>query len=108
MASILIRQFDVFANPSGRSAQTFPYLVVLQSDWVTESSTVIVAPLVASDRIGGHPRLYPEFTIAGRQLVLAITDLAALPRARLSRRVGDLRGERDRIVMALDLLFTGF
>jgi toxin CcdB len=87
MAPVLIRQFDVFANPSKRTAAVFPFLVVLQSNWVSETSSVIVAPFVGPDPALRHPTLYPEFTIAGRRLVLAISDLAAFPRAKLTKRV---------------------
>jgi toxin CcdB len=107
MASILIRQFDVFANPSGQTAQSFPFLVVLQADWVRETSSVIVAPLVRPNPALRHPLLYPEFRIEARRLVLAISDLAALPRTRLTKRVANLDAERHRIIAALDLLFTG-
>ena len=107
MASILIRQFDVFANPSGQTAQFFPFLVVLQADWVRETSSVIVAPLVRPNPALRHPLLYPEFRIEARRLVLAISDLAALPRTRLTKRVANLDAERHRIIAALDLLFTG-
>jgi len=54
-----------------------------------------------------HPLLYPEFRIEARRLVLAISDLAALPRTRLTKRVANLDPERHRIIAALDLLFTG-
>ena len=107
MASILIRQFGVFANPSGQTAQSFPFLVVLQADWVRETSSVIVAPLVRPNPALRHPLLYPEFRIEARRLVLAISDLAALPRTRLTKRVANLDAERHRIIAALDLLFTG-
>ncbi len=107
MATVLIRQFDVFANPSTRTARLFPFLIVLQSNWASETSSVIVAPFVRPDPALRHPRLYPEFTIVRRRLVLAITDLAALPRSKLIRRVTNLESERHRIIAALDLIFTG-
>jgi toxin CcdB len=107
MAPVLIRQFDVFANPSRHTAQIFPFLVVLQADWVSETSSVIVAPFVRPDPSMRHPLLYPEFRIEGRRFVLAISDLAAVPRGRLTELVTNLDPERHRIIAALDLLFTG-
>lgn len=107
MAQVLIRQFDVFRNPGSR-ASLFPFVVVLQSDWVTDTSSVIVAPLVAPSGTRTSKRLYPEFEIEGRQLALAITDLAALERSRLANPVASLDSERDKIIAALDLLFTGY
>ena len=107
MADVLIRQFDVFANPNPGRAKEFPFLVVLQSDWVSDTNSVIVAPLVAPDR-DRPSRLYPAFEIGGCRLVAAMSDLAALPRGLLSNPVANLSSERDRIVSALDLLFTGY
>ena len=107
MAPVLIRQFDVFANPSRQTAQAFPFLLVLQTDWVRETSSVIVAPFVRPEPALRHPVLYPEFRIEGHRLVLAISDLAALPRTKLVTRVTNLDPERHRIIAALDLLFTG-
>jgi hypothetical protein len=72
-----------------------------------ETSSVIVAPLVRPNPSLRHPLLYPEFRIEARRLVLAISDLAALPRTRLTKRVANLDPERHRIIAALDLLFTG-
>lgn len=106
MASLLIRQFDVFANPTRRTAQAFPFLVVLQSDWVSDTSSVIVAPFLRHLR-AEPSRLHPEFTISGRRFALAVTDRAALPRSVLNEPVANLGPERDRIVAALDLRFTG-
>ena len=107
MANILIRQFDVFANPHPERSDEFPFIVVLQSDWVSDTSSVIVAPLVASDR-ERQARLYPPFEVEGRHLVAAVSDLAAIPRAVLSNPVANVSSERDRIIAALDLLFTGY
>ncbi len=108
MAHVLIRQFDVFGNPSLSSAAAFPFVVVLQSNWVAETSSVIVAPLVEPDRAKTLARLYPEFEVEGRRFALAVTDLAAIKRSLLMRRITSLDGQRDRIIVALDMLFTGY
>ncbi|HEY8565590.1 MAG TPA: CcdB family protein [Beijerinckiaceae bacterium] len=103
-----MRQLDVFANPKPGSADAFPYLVILQSDDLPRTSSVIVAPLVAADPTRAHSRLYPLFTIEGRPLVLAVTDLASVPRNRLNGpAITSLMPERHRIIAALDYLFTG-
>jgi toxin CcdB len=107
VADVLIRQFDVYRNPNTRRSKEFPFVVVLQSDWVSETSSVIVAPLIATE--ANRPaRLHPACVIDGETLVLAISDMAAIPRATLANPVGNLAPERDRIISALDLLFTGY
>lgn len=95
----------MFANPTRRTAQAFPVLVVLQSNRVSDTSSVIVAPFLRHLR-AEPSRLYREFTIS-RRCALAVTDRAALPRSVLNEPVANLGPERDRIVAALDLLFTG-
>jgi toxin CcdB len=107
VADILIRQFDIFANPHPERSGEFPFVLVLQSDWVADTSSVIVAPLVVSDR-ERRPRLYPRFEVEGRHLVAVVSDLAAIPRAVLSNPVANVSSDRDRIIAALDLLFTGY
>lgn len=102
-----MRQFDVFANPNPGRAKHFPFVVVLQSDWVSDTASVIVAPLVAADE-HRPARLYPVFDIEGRRLAAAMSDLAAIPRALLSNPIANLAPERDSIIAALDLLFTGY
>ena len=77
MANILIRQFDVFANPHPERSGELPFVLVLQSDWLSDTSSVIVAPLVASDR-ERQARLHPHFEVEGRHLVAAVSDLAAI------------------------------
>ena len=100
----MIRQFDVFANPHPERSGELPFVLVLQSDWVSDTSSVIVAPLVASDR-ERQARLYPRFEVEGLHLA-AVSDLAAMPRAVLPNRVANV--SRDRIVATLDLLFAGY
>jgi hypothetical protein len=63
MAQVLMRQYDVFANPSSRMRTLFPYVLVLQLDLVSETEAVIGAPLSQSVRSDGSP-LYPELAIA--------------------------------------------
>jgi toxin CcdB len=107
VANLLIHQFDVFANPHPERSGEFPFVLVLQSDWVSNTSSVIVAPLVPTDR-ERQARLYPHFEVEGRHIVAAVSDLAAIPRAVLSNPVANVSSERDRIIAALDLLFTGY
>lgn len=83
-----------------------PYLVVLQADVVSETESVIVAPLTPSVSSDGS-RLYPEFEIDGRSLTLLTPDLASVPRNVLTDRVASLASEWNRVTAAIDILFTG-
>jgi len=84
-----------------------PYVVVLQSDVVSETSFVIVAPLVPALPTSKPSRLYPTFDIVGRRHMLLTPDLASLPRKALAEPVASLSEQRFQIIAALDILFTG-
>ncbi len=101
-----MRQYDVYRNPTPRTRKLLPYLVILQADLVSETESVIVAPLTTSVRPEGS-RLYPEFEVRGRKHILLTPDLASMPRHVLTDRVTNLSKEWDRVTAAIDVLFTG-
>lgn len=103
-----MRQFDVLANTDARSAAWAPYLVVLQHDLLDELDTVVVAPLVLSDRAPRPVRgLNPVIEFSGRSLQVSTQELAGVSRRHLGEVVGTLEGRREDLIHALDLLFTG-
>ena len=107
MADVLIKQGDVFVNPSLRSRAAVPYVLTLQSDTLATTSTVVVAPLLRGripDRTGV---LYPVFDVRGREVTMSTSELATMPRRVLVNRVASLAPHRDAVIRALDLLFTG-
>lgn len=100
-----MRQFDIYPNPSRETRAYAPYVVVLQSHFV-ELETIVIAPLVSDARV-----LDPiDFAIAfnGENFVLAISELSAITRTRLKRRLGSISEHEDDIRRALERLFTGF
>jgi toxin CcdB len=101
------RQFDVFRNPDRATAATHPFLIVLQSDAIDQIDTRVVAPLVSPRTIKLFEKLLPVVVVLGRRYVIAIPDMAAVPVAEVGSPVGNLAAERDRIIAALDLVFTG-
>lgn len=103
-----MRQFDVFRNPSERSSDYAPFLLVLQSTLTMTETTVIVAPLVLPSRLPSVSRLFPRVRVGSRQLVLSTSELGAVACQRLGQRVGNLERERDNIIAAIDMLFSGF
>jgi hypothetical protein len=101
-------QFDIHANPFPRTRKRQPFLVILQSDLISRSlDTVVVAPLEeASGKFAD--RLNPSVTIDDRSFVLIAQELVAVRKSVLGAPRGSLDRERDHIIAALDLLFTGF
>lgn len=102
-------QFDLFANADKASARTYPYLLEVQADLLSALSTTVVVPLAKPAVLGGQPigGLNPVLSFEGRDWVLMTQELAAMRRKDLGARRGDLRGKRNEIVGALDLLLTG-
>lgn len=103
----MMRQFDVVANPDPADAEHRPYLVVLQSDLVSLTSTV-VAPLVAQAQMKGAERLNPIMRIEDRDYWLATHELFAVDQRMLRRKVGSLTDRHDAIMASLDFLFLGY
>ncbi len=103
------RRFDVFRNRNPKSARTVPYLLLLQSDLLDDLTTQVVVPLVKAGALSGRPaeRLNPALEVEGQTVLMLTQQVGAVATAALSTRVGHLGHERDTIVAALDLLFSG-
>jgi toxin CcdB len=104
-----MRQFDVFPNPCADNRERFPYLIVLQSDLLERLGNVVVAPLRSTRYEAAIPisRLNPVVEVNGEPCFIRIQDLAAIPVRHLQTPVANLSIQRDDIVAALDVLFTG-
>lgn len=99
-------QFDVCRVRSQGGA---PYLVVLQSDLAARLDTAVVAPLWPVDpRTVPVRKLQPVISLDGQEHLLSVQELLSIPRSALGPVVGNLRLEREAIIAALDLLFTGY
>ncbi|AXK81652.1 plasmid maintenance protein CcdB [Pseudolabrys taiwanensis] len=104
----MLRQFDIVVNPDAQEAQIRPYLVILQSNLLSGLASIIVAPLIARERMAGAQRLNPIVTVAGREYWLATHELFAVDRRVLRAAVGSISERRDSIIAAIDLIFLGF
>ncbi len=103
----MIRQFDVVANPDPLDAEHRPYLINLQSDLISGLTSTVVAPLVPRSQLKGARRLNPVVTIEDREFWLAIHELFAIDRRMIKGTITNLERDRDAIIAALDLVFTG-
>ena len=99
-------QFDIYKNPRGG---TYPLLLDVQADVMTQLETRVVVPLVPRDRYKVPPigRAIPVATFAGAEYVLVVPLLAAIPKTSLAKPIGALVSRRAAVVTALDLLFAG-
>jgi len=104
----VIRQFDVFENPSPRSRPVAPYVAVLSSHHIDGLATVLVAPMVRAVPGEHFTRVSAAVSFRGEDLMLSLPELAPIPRKALGPGLGALGGYEDQIRRALERLFTGF
>jgi hypothetical protein len=98
-------QFKAFANPYPKSAEGSPYLVVLQSDLLSQYHSVVVAPLQPLSSAARASVFRPYFEIDGHRYVLNILEVPPMPRRDLGRPVTEL--DRFRVISAYDGLISG-
>jgi len=101
-----IRQFDVCPTPFKRGKRERPFLVVLQSALI-DSRSRVCGTLVDAQFLEPLGRLNPAFTIEGTKVYFHPIEILTLDGRLLRTPVGNLEAARDRIVAALDLVFTG-
>lgn len=85
-----------------------PFLVDVQADLLSDLETRVVIPLVRETAFGRRAtRLHPVFMIEGQQVVMATHLLAAVRRGTLGSPLASLLDQRDVIVAAIDVLWSG-
>ena len=104
-----MKQFDVLDNPFPRSRERQPFLVALQSDLLMHNlDTVVVAPLEPAFSGTFADRLNPRVEIEGKTFVFIAQELVTVRKSALGNARTSIAGDRDSIIAALDVLFTGF
>ena len=104
----MIRQYDVFDNPSATTRAKVPYVVVLQSHLFEALPTLVIAPMMRLDQSVQGGKILVEVNFADERLVVNTAFLANIERLRLGRSRGSLLAYEDDIRPAVDRLFTGF
>ncbi|MGJ8618043.1 MAG: CcdB family protein [Sulfitobacter sp.] len=97
-------RFDLY-----RGAEDHTYLLDLQSEYLEDYSTRVVAPVVPLADFK-HPvkGLNPLVTIQGEKFVVLTHFIAAVPVSGLRGHVMNLLDQSDELTRALDLLFQGY
>lgn len=97
-------QFDIYR----RGSEGVTFLVDLQDEMLEGLTTRVVAPLVDVDDAGSSMKIVnPRIMVGDTPYILMSHLLAAIPVSSLGEPVGSAKIQRDDIVAALDLLFTG-
>lgn len=101
-------QFDVYLNSNPASRKAIPYLLDVQTDLLDTLATRVVVPLVLAEEMGlAAQTLNPKFRIKNTAVIMSTAELAGVSIRSLGDKVASLKGQRDEIIAALDLLFTG-
>ncbi len=101
-------QFVAYANADAASRKLIPYWLNVQSDLIEIAGSRVVVPMIARERAGPPlVRLMPEFSVAGKPVVMDTAQITNVPLRMLGRQVTDLSQERPVILAALDMLISG-
>lgn len=101
-------QFDVYLNPNPATRKVIPYLLDVQADLLDTLATRVVVPLVLAEEMGlAAKTLNPKFRIKNTTVIMSTAELAGISVRSLGDKATSLKGKRDEIIAALDLLFTG-
>jgi toxin CcdB len=97
-------QFDICPI---RGSRGYP-VVILQHRLSQDLDTCVVAPLVPTSQLPVIERMRPLVRHKGRDHVIAVDRLAAVARRSIDKPIGSAAAQRDHIIAAIDLIFTGY
>lgn len=102
-------QFDVYANPSPRMRDVYPYVVDVQSDLLSALATRMVVPLAVTTlaAIDLPRRLCPVFSVSDKSLMLVPFEAAPLDKRLLKDAINSLRDRSHEVVAAMDAVLSG-
>ncbi len=100
-------QFDVYRNNNAATQEQIPYLLDVQTDLIDIVHTRVVVPLEVCGSFATAARLNPVFDIEGVKVAMSTPELAGVHQRSLGEFVCSLPEERQAIMGALDLLFSG-
>jgi toxin CcdB len=101
-------QFEGFINPITAARASYPYVLVLQSDWVSGVPDRIVAPVVPREFLP-HAALAatPMITIERIEHLVLVPALMGVRARDLRESIGSFASERNALLAAIDYLFFG-
>jgi toxin CcdB len=102
-------QFDVYANPSPRMRDVYPYVVDVQSDLLSALATRMVVPLAVTTLAAKDlpHRLCPVITVNDKSLMLVPFEAAPLDKRLLKVEIATLRDRAHQVIAAMDAVLSG-
>ncbi len=102
-------QFSVHKNKNPKTRSTYPYLVDVQSDLLSDLGTRVVVPLIKRTASSKKPikNLTPVVRVEGHEYMMMVPQLAGIATSELGAPVANVVQHRGDVVAALDFLITG-
>jgi toxin CcdB len=102
-------QFSVHKNKNPKSRSTYPYLIDVQSDLLSDLGTRVVVPLIKRSALTKKPikNLMPAVRVDGQEFIMMVPQLAGIAAKELGTPVASAAEHRGEVVAALDFLITG-
>jgi toxin CcdB len=102
-------QFVAYKNRNPLSRKIYPYLLDVQSDFLSELSTTIVVPLTPVSKASdiAISKLNPEVDIKRDKFIVMTQDIAGINRNELRDKICDLSHYRSEIIAAIDFVISG-
>ncbi len=102
-------QYDVYKNPSKTSRKHYPYLLDIQSSYISDIATRIVIPLGLSSAFKNEVMngLTPEITYEDKALLILTPQISSMPENLLKEPIGSLAHFREQILNAIDFAISG-
>ena len=102
-------QFTVYKNRNSASKKVYPYLLDIQSNFLSELKSTVVLPLSPARKTTDivMSRLNPEVEINGEKFIIMTQDLAGITRSVLKTKVCDLKQHQQEIIAAMDFVLSG-
>lgn len=102
-------QFLLYKNSNKATQKTYPYLLDIQSNLLSDIRTTVVVPLMPNRLAGSHTisKLNPVIRIKNEKFTVMTQNLAGIDRNILGESVGDLTHYRSEIFAAIDFVLSG-
>ncbi len=102
-------QFSVYKNKNPKTRGTYPYLVDVQSELLSDLGTRVVVPLIKRGALTKKPikNLMPVVRVDGQDFIMMVSQLAGIAASELGTPIASAAEHRGEVVAAVDFLITG-
>lgn len=102
-------QFHLYKNSNKTTQKTYPYLLDIQSNLLSDIRTTIVVPLMPNRLAESYTisKLNPVVQIKNEKFTVMTQNLAGIDRNILGESVNDLSHYRSEIFAAIDFVLSG-